>query len=145
MIKPDGVQRGLIGRLLGSFEDRGMKLVALKLVKVSSKRAEEHYAEHEGKDFHKRLLSFINSGPVIVAVIEAPDAVRQVRKMIGVTDPAEAEVGTIRQKWAQDTRYNLIHASDSPESAEREIGLFFDEDEILDYHLDIHRWVLFPE
>ena len=143
MIKPDGVQRGLIGKVLQQFEERAMKIVALKLISVSEALAKTHYAEHLGKDFYPRLMAYIQSGPVVVAVIEAPDAVAQVRKMVGSTNPANAEVGTIRQTWAQDIAFNIIHASDSLESAKREIGIYFRKEEIVSYGMDVHKW-LFP-
>ena len=143
MIKPDGVQRGLAGQILARFEARAMKIVALKLIMVTDKLAKEHYAEHLGKDFYPRLMKYIQSGPVLVAVIEAPDAVAQVRKMVGVTNPANADVGSIRQAYCQDIAFNAVHASDSLSSAEREIGIYFKKDEILSYGLDVHRW-LYP-
>lgn len=143
MIKPDGVQRCLVGKILQRFEDRGMKIVGLKLIQVTEILAEIHYEEHIGKEFYERLKKYITSCPVIVSVIEAPDAVNQVRKMVGVTDPAIASDGTIRATWAQNISRNLIHASDKPESAEREISIYFKPDELLDYELEINPW-LFP-
>ena len=145
MIKPDGVQRGLVGRILRRFEDRGMKIVSMKLIRVTDALAKEQYAEHLGKAFYPRLMAYIQSGPVVVAVIEAPDAVAQARKMVGATDPAKADVGTIRQKWGQDISRNLIHASDSLQSAEREIAIYFKPEEILSYGLDVHKWLFAPE
>jgi nucleoside-diphosphate kinase len=140
MLKPDCIQRCLIGKVIQRFEDRGMKIVGMKLIQVTDKLAGEHYAEHVEKSFYPRLMAYIQSGPVVVGVIEAPDAVSQVRKMIGATNPANADVGTIRQTWGQDIAFNVIHASDSLASAEREIGIYFTKDEILDYTLDVHRW-----
>jgi nucleoside-diphosphate kinase len=142
MIKPDGVQRGLIGKVMERFETRGMKIAAMKLIQVTDKLAKEHYAEHLGKDFYPRLIAYIKSGPVVVGVIEAPDAVAQVRKMVGATNPAKADVGTIRQTWGQDIAFNIIHASDSVQSAEREIAIYFSKDDIVSYDLDVHRWQL---
>lgn len=144
MIKPDGVQRGLIGKVLRTFENRGMKIVAMKLINVMNELAEKQYEEHVGKPFYETLMKYIQRGPVVVAIIEAPDAIEQVRKMVGSTDPSVAEVGTIRQRWAQNVTRNLIHASDKAESAEREIGIFFNENEILEYSLSVHNWV-FPD
>ena len=141
MIKPDGIQRGLSGKVLQKLDERGMKIVALKMLRVTDALAKKHYEEHVGKDFYQRLLKYITSGPVIVAVIEAPDAVAQVRKMVGATDPAKADVGTIRHTWAQDISRNIIHASDSLESAKREIAIYFSPEEILDYGLDVHDWL----
>lgn len=143
MIKPDGVQRGLTGKILARFEERGMKIVALKLIRVTKEIAEKQYEEHVGKPFYGSLMSYILSGPVVVMVIEAPDAVGQVRKMVGATDPQKADVGTIRHTWAQSVSRNIIHASDSLESGGREIGIFFKEDEILDYSLTVHD-LMFP-
>ena len=144
MIKPDGVQRGLVGEVLGRFEKRGMKIVAMKLITISRELAEKHYAEHVGKDFYPPLLKYITEGPVVVTVIEGLDAIQQIRKMVGATQPYEAAVGTIRGDFAQDLPMNIIHASDSPESADREIGLYFNENEIHNYDLDSHKWVFSP-
>ena len=141
MIKPDGVQRGLVGEVLGRFEKRSMKIVAMKLITISSELAEKHYAEHIGKDFYPSLLEYITAGPVVVTVIEGLDAIQQVRKMVGATQPSKADVGTIRGDFAQDLPMNIIHASDSPASAEREIGLYFTENDIHPYDLDSHKWV----
>lgn len=142
MIKPDGIQRGLIGKILQPFEDRCMKIVGMKMLMVNEQLAEKHYAEHKGKDFYDRLLRYIMSGPVVVAVIEAPDAVNQVRKMVGATHPAKADVGTIRNTYCQDIAFNVIHASDSPASAIKEIGIYFKPEELLSYQLDMQRWLL---
>lgn len=141
MIKPDGVQRGLVGKILQRFEDRGMKIAGMKLIHVTGDLAGTHYEEHVGKSFYEPLMKYIQSGPVVVAVIEAPDAIEQVRKMVGATNPADADVGTIRHTWAQDVSRNIIHAADSPASAEREIGIYFKEGEILDYPLSVHDWM----
>ncbi|HDS30904.1 MAG TPA: nucleoside-diphosphate kinase [Firmicutes bacterium] len=141
MIKPDGIQRGLVGEIIHRFEMRGMKIVALKLMKISEELAQKHYAEHVGKKFFPTLLKYITSAPVIVAIIEGLDAVQQVRKMVGSTLPSEAAVGTIRHDYGQELPLNVIHASDSHSSAEREIGLYFDDDEILEYELDEYKWV----
>jgi len=145
MVKPDGVQRGLVGKILQRFEERGMKIVALKMLDVTTAMAERLYAEHVGKDFYPRLMSYIQSGPVVAGVIEAIDAVAQVRKMVGDTDPAKAPVGTIRQTFAQHISFNVIHASSNLEAAEREISIFFQPQEILSYQLDVNRWLVKPE
>jgi nucleoside-diphosphate kinase len=118
-----------------------MKIVGMKLIKVTDELAERHYEEHLQKDFYPRLKKYIMSGPVVVAVIEAPDAVAQVRKMVGATDPANADVGTIRHTWAQHISSNIIHASDNPESAQREISIYFKDNELYDYGLNIHKWL----
>ncbi len=142
MIKPDAVQRGLVGEILHRFERRGMKIVAMKMVKINDDMAATHYAEHQGKKFYERLMRYITSGPVIVLVVEALDAVQQVRRMVGSTLPSEAEVGTIRADYAQELPLNIIHASDSTSSAQKEIELYFSEDEVLDYELSLRNWIL---
>lgn len=141
LIKPDGVQRGLIGEVIERFEDRGMKVLGMKLIKVTPEQAKEHYKEHEGKDFYEPLLKYIMSGPVVAMVIEGRDCVKQTRKLAGETDPKNAAPGTIRYDFAQNISRNIIHAADSDTSAEREIAIYFKPDEILDYPLDIHHWV----
>ena len=131
-IKPDGVQRGLIGDVLTRFERKGFKILAMKLIQVSDEQAKSHYAEHEGKPFYPRLLKYIQSGPVVVMVVKGYGVVDSVRHIVGATNPIKADVGTIRADFAQVMEYNVIHASDSLASAEREIGIYFSEDEILD-------------
>ena len=131
-IKPDGVQRGLIGDVITRFERKGFKILAMKLIQVSDEQAKEHYIEHEGKPFHPRLIKYIQSGPVVVMVIKGYGVVDSVRHIVGATNPINADVGTIRADFAQVMEYNVIHASDSITSAEREIGIYFNEDEILD-------------
>ncbi len=142
MLKPDAIQRGLAGEILSRFEKRGMKIVAMKLIRVTEELAEVHYAEHVGKKFYAKLLSYITSGPVIVAVIEGLDAVQQVRKMAGSTLPTEADVGTIRADYGQELPMNVIHASDSTSTAAREIEIYFKPEELIDYELDLKDWVL---
>jgi Nucleoside diphosphate kinase len=127
MIKPDGVRRGLIGDIISRFERRGMKIVAMKMVKIDRALAERLYEEHKGKSFFEELISYVTSGPVVAMVIEADEAVSVVRKMIGATDPKEALPGTIRGDYALSKAENVIHASDSPEKASREISIFFKE------------------
>lgn len=131
-IKPDGVKRGLIGRVIRKIEDKGFKIVALKMLQVSDELAAKHYAEHVGKPFYEPLIKFITSGPIVAMVLQGENAVTSVRKFMGKTDPNEAEVGSIRGDFAQVMRYNTIHGSDSKESAEREINLYFTPDEICD-------------
>jgi nucleoside-diphosphate kinase len=131
MIKPDGVRRGLIGEIISRFERRGMKIVAMKMVKMDRALAERLYEEHKGKSFFEELISYVTSGPVVAMVIEADEAVSVVRKMIGATDPKEALPGTIRGDYALSKAENVIHASDSPEKASREISIFFKENEII--------------
>jgi nucleoside-diphosphate kinase len=144
LIKPDGVQRLLTGRILARYEDRGLKLVGLKLIRVSADLAERHYAVHREKPFFRGLVDFITSGPLLAAVLEGPNAIAVVRAMNGATRPHEAAPGSIRGDFALETAQNLVHASDSPESAASEIGLWFASDELLDYDRDIDRWVLAP-
>jgi len=144
LIKPDGVQRLLTGRILARFEDRGLKIVGLKMVDVSRDLAERHYAIHRERPFFGSLVEFITSAPLVAAVLEAPNAVAVVRTMNGATRPNEAAPGTIRGDFALETAQNLVHASDSPENAADEIALWFDDGEIFDHDRDIDRWVLAP-
>jgi nucleoside-diphosphate kinase len=145
LVKPDGVQRQLVGRVLSRFEDRGLKLVGLKLVQVDRPLAEEHYAVHRDKPFFAGLVEFITSGPLVAAVLEGPNAIALVRTMNGATRPHEAAPGSIRGDLAVETAQNLVHASDSEETAGVEIALWFRPDELLSYARDIDRWVLAPE
>ncbi len=142
MVKPDGVQRGLVGEIVSRFESRGLKLVAGKFMQIDDELAREHYAEHVDKPFFDDLSGFITSGPVFAMVWEGQDAVAQVRTMMGETDPAESEPGTIRGDFGLDLGRNVIHGSDTePGSAEREIGLFFDDEELLDYERIDESWL----
>jgi nucleoside-diphosphate kinase len=141
IIKPDALQRRLVGRILQRFEERGLRIAALKMIRVSPELAARHYAVHKGKPFYEPLLKFMTSAPVVVLVVEAPDAVATVRRMMGATASAEAEAGTIRGDFAISNRYNLVHGSDTPETAEREIDLFFRRDELLDYRAADAAWV----
>lgn len=131
-IKPDGVKRGLIGRIIRKIEDKGFKIVALKMLQVSDELAAKHYEEHVGKPFYNGLIKFITSGPVVAMVLQGENAISSVRKFMGKTNPDEAEVGSIRGDFAQVMRFNTIHGSDSKESAEREINLYFRPEEICD-------------
>ena len=142
MAKPDAVQRGLIGEMVSRFEDRGLKLVGAKFVRIDRDLAEDHYGEHEGKPFFSDLVGFITSGPVMAMVWEGQDAVAQVRTMMGETDPAESAPGTIRGDYGLDLGRNVVHGSDTEEgSAEREIDLFFDDDELVDYERADEAWL----
>ena len=127
MVKPDGVQRGLMGEVISRLERRGLKLVAAKLMRVSRELAEQHYAQLKDKPFFPNLIEFITSGPVMAMVWEGPNAIAIIRKTMGATNPANAEPGTIRADFACDVSYNVVHGSDGPESAEREIRLWFGE------------------
>ncbi len=130
-IKPDAVQRGLIGEILQRFEKKGFKIVGLKFVLLDRETAEKHYAEHVGKPFYEKLVKFITSGPIVVMVIKGKNAVEVSRRMMGATDPSKADNGTIRADYAQIVERNVIHGSDSPESAEREIKIHFNESELV--------------
>jgi nucleoside-diphosphate kinase len=141
IVKPDGVQRGLIGPILGRLEARGLKIVGLKLVEVSQELAARHYAEHEGKPFYPGLLKYITSAPVIVACVEGTSAVQMVRNTVGATNPLNAAPGTVRGDLALDIGRNLIHASDAPATAERELALWFQDAELVSYERDTDRWI----
>ncbi len=141
LVKPDGVQRGLVGEVLSRFEETGLKLVALKMLQMDRATAERHYAVHRGKPFFEGLLEFITISPLVAAVFEGPRAVEVVRKLMGETDPARAAPGTIRGDLALTMRYNVVHGSDSAENAEREIDLFFRPEELLTYERQVERWV----
>ena len=141
MIKPDGVQRGLIGEIISRIERKGLKIVAMKMLRISRDLAEKHYAEHRRKPFFNPLIDYITSGPVVAMVVEGKEAVKVVRSLVGKTNPIEASPGTIRGDYAMDVGRNVIHAADSLESANREIKLFFDENEIFEYRRVDEDWV----
>ncbi len=142
LVKPDGVQRGLIGEMVGRLEGRGLKLVALKMIRVTPELAGRHYAEHRGKPFFDGLVTFITSSPVVAMIWEGREAVTVVRTLMGSTDPLKAAPGTVRGDLALDLGMNLIHGSDSPQRAEVEIDLFFKPDEIHDYVRTADRWIV---
>jgi len=143
MVKPDGVQRGLVGEIVGRLEERGLKLAGAKFMRIDEELAHQHYGEHEDKPFFDDLVEFITSGPVMAMVWEGADATRQVRRMMGATDPAEAQPGTIRGDLGLDLGQNVIHGSDheDPGANEREIELFFEEDELVDWDRADEPWV----
>jgi len=141
MLKPDAIQRNLVGEIISRFEKRGLKLVAMKMLLIDREMAHQHYGEHKGKPFFNELVNFITSGPTIAMIWEGEQAVKVVRKMMGSTDPQEALPGTIRGDYGLFTGKNIIHGSDSLESAQREISLFFLEEEIVTYHKNIDTWV----
>jgi nucleoside-diphosphate kinase len=145
LVKPDGVQRLLAGRILARYEERGLRLVGLKLMQTSRDLAERHYAVHRERPFFGGLVDFITSAPLVAAVLEGPNAIGIVRAMNGATRPHEAAPGTIRGDFALETAQNLVHASDSPETAASEVALWFTPAELLDYPREIDRWVLAPE
>lgn len=135
MMKPDAVQRRLMGKILSRFEEKGLQIVAVKLIQIDEELAKTHYGEHAEKPFFPGLVEYITSSPALAMVIEGEEAITTIRKLVGATNPLEADLGTIRGDYGMDTGRNIIHASDSPASAEREIGLFFNEDEICDYQI----------
>lgn len=141
MVKPDGVQRGLVGKIVQRFEERGLKMCALKMMRIPKELAERHYEEHKGKSFYDPLLSYITSGPVVCMVLEGENAVASVRTMMGKTNPQDAVPGTIRADFGQVTGRNIVHGSDSPESAKREINLFFNDYEIQKYDKIDESWL----
>lgn len=142
LIKPDAVQRGLIGRIVGRYEQRGLRIVAMKMVRVDRDLAERHYEIHREKPFFAGLIEFITSSPLVAMAVEGPNAIGVCREINGATRPSEAAPGSIRGDLAVDTGHNLVHGSDGPETAERELALWFRPDEMLDYERDLDRWVL---
>lgn len=141
MIKPDGVQRNLVGTIVSRLEDKGFKLAGAKMMQVSEDLAKTHYQEHEDKPFFGELVDFITSGPVFAMVLEGENVIETARLVVGSTNPQQAAPGTIRGDFGLTVGKNIIHGSDSPESAEREISLFFDDSEILDYNLSNSAWI----
>jgi len=141
IVKPDGVQRGLAGEIISRFERRGLRIAAMKLMQIPLELAEQLYAVHKGKRFYETLLQYITSGPVVVMVLEGRDVIEVVRRTMGATNPTQAAPGTIRADFALETGRNLVHSSDSPETAAYEIPIFFNEDEILSYPRDTDRWI----
>ncbi len=144
LIKPDGVQRLLAGRIISRFEERGLKIVGLKLVQVDRVLAERHYAVHRERPFFGGLVEFITSSPLVAMALEGPNAISVVRTMVGATRPNEAAPGTVRGDFALETAQNLIHASDGPETAASELALWFAEGELVEYAREIDRWALAP-
>jgi nucleoside-diphosphate kinase len=145
LVKPDGVQRLLTGRILARFEERGLKVVGLKLVRADRSLAERHYAAHRERTFFGGLVDFMTSRPLVAIALEGPNAIAIVRAMVGATRPNEAAPGTIRGDFALETAQNLVHASDGPETAAAELDLWFQPDEVLAYEREIDRWALSPE
>lgn len=156
IVKPDAMQRGLMSEVLGRLERRGLRFVGMKLVQVDRALAEQHYGEHVGKPFYEGLVSYITSSPVVVAAIEGPaqeidsdtgepkegtGCCAIIRSTVGATNPAAAAPGTIRGDFGLTIGRNLVHASDSPESGKREVGIFFSEDELLSYERDLDGWI----
>ena len=141
LLKPDAVQRALVGEIVSRLERKGMRFAAMKLMRVSEELAHRHYGEHEGKPFFADLVSFITSGPVLAMIVEGENAVALVRSLMGATNPADALPGTVRGDLGIAIGMNLIHGSDSLESAARETALFFGDGETLDYERDVDRWI----
>lgn len=141
MVKPDGVQRGLVGEVIHRIERRGLKIIALRMDAISRQKAETHYAEHSQKSFFPSLIEFITSGPSVSMVVEGKNAISMMRQINGATNPANAAVGSIRGDLALDTGRNVVHASDSPESARREIDIHFTESELLSYSRMDEAWL----
>lgn len=129
-IKPDAVQRGLIGKIISRIEEKGYKIVALKMLQVSPEQAAKHYEEHFGKSFYPNLVKFITSAPIVAMVVEGRNVIAGMRQIMGKTNPADADIGTIRGDFSPEMSFNVIHGSDGPESAKREIAIYFDENEI---------------
>ena len=141
IIKPDAVQRGLIGEIITRFERRGLRLAGMKLIHIDESLAQRHYAIHKGKPFYEPLIRYITSSPVVVMVLEGNDAINIARRTMGATKPAEAAPGTIRADFGLEIGRNLVHGSDGPETAAFEVPLFFGEDELLSYERDTDRWI----
>jgi nucleoside-diphosphate kinase len=144
LIKPDGVQRQLVGRIIDRYEERGLKIIGLKLVHVDRALAEAHYAAHREKAFFTGLVEFITSSPLVAMVLEGPNAIAVVRAINGATRPEEAAPGTIRGDYALETAQNIVHASDGAETAATVLALWFSDDELFEYERDVDRWVLAP-
>ena len=141
LLKPDAVQRQLVGFIIARFEQRGLKIIALKLVQVSTALAEEHYAVHKGRPFYNDLIGYITSGPVVALVLAGPHAIQAARNTMGGTNPVDASPGTIRGDYGLEIGRNLVHGSDGPDTAKAEIALWFGE-EIADYGRDVDKWIL---
>ncbi|HET6745943.1 MAG TPA: nucleoside-diphosphate kinase [Candidatus Limnocylindria bacterium] len=145
LVKPDGVQRGLIGEIVGRFERKGLKVIGLRMLTVPTEMAERHYAVHAGKHFYAGLVEFITSGPVAAIALQGPDAIATVRRMVGKTMPNEAEPGTIRGDLGISGLRNLIHASDALDTADAELALWFGADALLDYDRAVDSWIVAEE
>lgn len=141
IVKPDGVQRGLIGPIITRLEQRGLRIVGLKMIQITTELARKHYAIHEGKPFFEGLVRYITSAPVVVMVVEGKKAIEVVRATMGATNPVAAAPGTIRADFALEIGRNLVHGSDGPETAKTEIALFFKPGELLEYSRDTDKWI----
>ncbi len=145
ILKPDSIQRMLVGRIIQRFEDKGLTIVAMKLMQISQELAQRQYAPHQGKPFYAGLIEYITSGPVVVMVLAGTGAIDVARKLIGATFGFDADPGTIRGDFGCSKTYNLVHGSDSAESAETEIALYFQPDDLLDYRTAAHQWTFKPD
>jgi nucleoside-diphosphate kinase len=145
LIKPDGVQRALVGRILERYEQRGLRIAGMKLMRAPRELAEQHYDAHRGKGFFAGLIEFITSAPLVALAVEGPNAIAVCREINGATRPSEAKPGSVRGDFALDTGHNLVHGSDSAETAERELALWFSPDELVGYERDLDRWILDAE
>ena len=145
LLKPDCVQRRLMGRVLSRFEDKGLNIIAMKMLRVTPELAAAHYAEHVEKHFYPSLEAFITGAPVVAMVVEGREAIRVVREMVGATSGLEATAGTIRGDLGSSHQMNLVHASDGPEAAEREINLYFEADQICEYDPTLTPWLKAPD
>ena len=145
ILKPDAVQRRLVGRIVQRFEEKGLRLVAMKMMQISRELAERHYAVHQGKPFYPKLIEYITSGPVLVMVIAGTGTIALTRKLMGKTFGPEAEPGTIRGDFGASKTYNLIHGSDAPETAAAEIGFYFRPEEIVDRQAVDAQWIFKPD
>ena len=145
LLKPDCVERRLVGRILARFEDKGLNLVAMKLIRISPDLAKRHYAEHVSKPFYPALEKFITGGPVVAAIVEGLEAIRVVREMLGATSGLKAAAGTIRGDFSSSRQMNLVHASDGPDAAKREIDLYFRSEEIVSHEPTLTPWFRAPD
>lgn len=141
LVKPDGVQRGLAGEIISRFERRGLKLIGMKFIQMSTDLAQRHYAAHEGKPFYVDLVEYITSGPVVAMAWEGKNAIKAARNTIGATNPADANAGTIRGDLGMEISRNLVHGSDEPENGKKEVNLFFSPDEIVDWDRITESWI----
>ena len=141
ILKPDALQRRLLGKIISRFEEKGFQIAGLKMIQISDSLARKHYAAHEGKDFYEPLIKFITTAPVIVMVLKGKNVIEIARKMMGATFGSEAEPGSIRGDYAVSNRFNLIHGSDTPASAEKEIGIFFKKEELFEYNPTDLQWI----
>jgi nucleoside-diphosphate kinase len=141
LVKPDGVQRGLIGQIISRFESRGMKLVGLKFIQMTNELAAQHYAVHQGKNFYDSLIEYIVSGPVVAMVWAGEDAIAAARATMGSTRPVDSLPGTIRGDFGMEVGRNLVHGSDEPENAKKEVALFFDKSELINWQRESDKWI----